>query len=78
MKATVAETSNYEGLISEVIPFTIAKAPITVIADDKSSMQGETTQELTYTLSGKVKDGDHLGYYAIILNAVIGWAIIIK
>lgn len=51
VRAFVAGTDNYNGLTSEPVDFTIAKKPVTVIADDKSSMEGENLAELTWTPS---------------------------
>lgn len=60
VKATVAATNNYNG--GEVTAdFTIAKAEITITADDKSSKYGANIAELTYTVSGAYVTGDELG-----------------
>ena len=60
VKATVAATNNYNGG-EATADFTIAKAEITVTADDKSSKYGEDIAELTYTVSGAYVTGDELG-----------------
>ena len=60
VKATVAETDNYNGG-EATADFTIAKAAITITADDKSSKYGDDLVALTYTVGGAYKTGDDLG-----------------
>lgn len=60
VKATVAATNNYNGG-EDTADFTIAKAAITITADDKSTKYGEDIAELTYTVSGAYVEGDDLG-----------------
>ena len=75
MKATVAGTDNYGGLSSTPIAFSIAKAPVTIIADDKSGAYGETISALTYVISGKIIEDDDLQIQlstSATQNAVVG------
>lgn len=60
VKATVSATTNYNGG-EATADFTIAKAEITITADDKSSKYGANIAELTYTVSGAYVTGDELG-----------------
>ena len=60
VKALVYETQNYTGGEAEA-DFTIAKAKVTVTADDKTSKREAALKELTYKVDGKILDGDDLG-----------------
>ena len=60
VKALVYETQNYTGGEAEA-DFTIAKAKVTVTADDKTIMREAALKELTYKVDGKILDGDDLG-----------------
>ena len=75
VKATVAETDNYNGG-EATANFTIAKATVTVTAEAKSKTYGEADPALTYTSSGLVgsdaltgtltrETGENAGTYAI-------------
>ena len=61
VKATVPETKDYARAESQPTAFEIAKAKITIAADDKTSLCGKDMAELTYTLSGAYVEGDELG-----------------
>ena len=60
VKALVYETQNYTGGEAEA-DFTIAKAKVTITADDKTSKREAALKELTYKVDGKILDGDDLG-----------------
>ena len=60
VKALIAETANYNGG-EATADFTIAKAKVTITADDKAIMREAALKELTYKVDGKVADGDDLG-----------------
>ena len=60
IKAVIAETANYNGG-EATADFTIAKAKVTVTAEDKTSKREAALKELTYKVDGKVADGDDLG-----------------
>jgi len=60
VKALIAETANYNGANAEA-DFTIAKAKVTITADDKSSKREANLKKLTYKVDGKIYDGDDLG-----------------
>ncbi|MBQ9531864.1 MAG: InlB B-repeat-containing protein [Eubacterium sp.] len=60
VKADIAETANYNGANAEA-DFTIAKAKVTITADDKSSKREANLKKLTYKVDGKIYDGDDLG-----------------
>ena len=60
VKAVIAETANYNGG-EATADFTIAKAKVTVTAEDKTSKREAALKELTYKVDGKVADGDDLG-----------------
>ena len=61
MKAVVDGTESYDALKSDPVPFTIAKAKVKLTADDISGTYGSEIAPLTYTLSGRIVDGDDLG-----------------
>nr|WP_283102073.1 MBG domain-containing protein [Olsenella intestinalis] len=59
VRAHVPATSDYRELVSATTPFTIARRPVTVVADDKSSGYGMQTAPLTFSVtSGSVVAGD--------------------
>ena len=60
VKAIIDETDNYNGANAEA-DFTIAKAKVTITADDKAIMREAALKELTYKVDGKILDGDDLG-----------------
>ena len=60
MKAKVAGTDNYDQIISEAKKFKIDKAKITAVADDVTVSYGSPVFELTYSVSGQIKQGDDL------------------
>ncbi|MBR2278258.1 MAG: Ig-like domain-containing protein [Eubacterium sp.] len=60
VKALIAETANYNGG-EATADFTIAKAKVTVTAEDKTSKREAALKELTYKVDGKILDGDDLG-----------------
>ena len=60
VKALIAETANYNGANAEA-DFTIAKAKVTITADDKSSKREADLKKLTYKVDGKILDSDDLG-----------------
>ncbi len=60
VKALINETANYNGANAEA-DFTIAKAKVTITADDKTSKREAALKELTYKVDGKILDGDYLG-----------------
>lgn len=60
MKAKVAGTDNYDQIISEAKEFKIDKAKITAVADDVTVSYGSPVSELTYSVSGQIKQGDDL------------------
>ena len=60
VKAVIAETANYNGG-EATADFTIAKAKVTITADDKSSKREAKLKKLTYKVDGKIYDGDDLG-----------------
>ncbi|MBE6817903.1 MAG: hypothetical protein E7517_01915 [Ruminococcaceae bacterium] len=57
---TPEDSVNYRSVAVE-IPVTVTKRPVTITAEDKRSTLGSTLQDLTYTVSGGVLDGDDLG-----------------
>ena len=61
MKAVVVGTESYDALESDPVLFTIAKAKVTLTADDISGTYGSEIAPLTYTVSGRIVDGDDLG-----------------
>lgn len=77
-KVTVTGKGNYTG--SETKTYTIAKAKVSVKADDKSQMYGDEAVALTATVTGKPESGtavnytlaretgDNVGTYAISVN----------
>ena len=77
LKVTVDEASNFTG--SKDIPYTVAKAVLTVKADDASKTYGEADPELKYTITGMIEGetgfisgslersgGEHAGEYDIL------------
>ena len=60
MKAKVAGTDNYDEIISAAKEFKIDKAKITAVADDVTVSYGSPVSELTYSVSGQIKQGDDL------------------
>jgi hypothetical protein len=60
VKAIIDETDNYNAG-SATADFTIAKAKVTITADDKAIMREAALKELTYKVDGKILDGDSLG-----------------
>ena len=64
VKATVAETDNYLGATTEPQSFAIAKAAITITADNKSSVYGADIAALTWKVGGGYVAGDELGISA--------------
>ena len=61
VRALVAETKNYREAVSKPLGFAIARASITITADNKSGTYGEDVQALTYTAGGAYVEGDDLG-----------------
>lgn len=61
MKAVVDGTESYDALESDPVPFIIAKAKVKLTADDISGAYGSDLAPLTYTVSGRIVDGDDLG-----------------
>jgi hypothetical protein len=61
LKAAVPGTANYKAAESKPVSFEIARASITIAADNKSSKYKSALEELTYTVSGDYVDGDDLG-----------------
>jgi len=60
VKAIIGETDNYNAG-SATADFTIAKAKVTITANDKSSKREAALKELTCTLEGEIFEGDDLG-----------------
>ena len=60
VKATIAATANYNGANAEA-DFTIAKAKVTITADDKTSKREAKLAKLTCTVEGAIAEGDDLG-----------------
>ena len=56
VRATVAETANYQGATTQPLSFAIAKASITLTAENKSGAYGAEPVKLSYQTSGNVKD----------------------
>ena len=61
VRALVAETKNYREAVSKPLGFAIARASITITADNQSGTYGEDVQALTYTVGGAYVAGDELG-----------------
>ncbi len=61
VRVLVAETKNYKEAVSKPLGFAIARASITISADNKSGIYGEDLQALTYTVGGAYVAGDELG-----------------
>ena len=61
VRALVAETKNYREAVSKPLGFAIARASITITADNQSGTYGEDVQALTYTAGGAYVEGDDLG-----------------
>ena len=61
VRVLVAETKNYKEAVSKPLGFAIARASITISADNKSGIYGEGLQALTYTVGGAYVAGDELG-----------------
>ncbi|MBE6000157.1 MAG: hypothetical protein E7239_01965 [Sarcina sp.] len=61
VRALVAETKNYKEAVSKPLGFAIARASVTISADNKSGTYGEDLQALTYTVGGAYVAGDELG-----------------
>ena len=57
---TPDDSINYRSVAVE-IPVTVTKRAVTITAEDKSSNQGSALEELTYTVSGDIVEGDDLG-----------------
>ena len=64
VRASVVETDNYLGATTEPLSFTIAKAAITITADNKSSVYGAGIVALTWKVDGSYVAGDELGISA--------------
>ena len=60
VKALIAETANYNSC-EATADFTIAKAKVTITADNKTIKREAALKELTYKVDGKIADGDDLG-----------------
>ena len=60
MKAKSAATGNYGSLESEAVPFSVKKAKISIMAEDKFGRLGEALQDLTYTITGNEIAGETL------------------
>ncbi|MGN0339552.1 MAG: MBG domain-containing protein [Lachnospira sp.] len=65
MKAKVAGTDNYDEIISDAYEFEVSKAKITAVADDVTVSYGSPVSELTYSVSGQIKQGDDLKLKAV-------------
>ena len=62
VKVSIAATDNTNAWATATpVKFTIAKAAITVTADNKTGKYGENLAKLTYQISGDYKTGDDLG-----------------
>ena len=58
MKAVVEATGNYSYYQSNIVSFTIAKAPVRVAADDITAKAGSEVKELTYSIYGTEVEND--------------------
>jgi Tol biopolymer transport system component len=59
LKAIYTETDNFLGSESTALGQTVAKAPLTVVADDKSKLYGDAIPTLTGSVGG-IQNGDNL------------------
>lgn len=58
VKATAAETTNYDSIESGYDSYTIEKRPLVIIANDVSSAYGSAKAELTYKMTGSIASSD--------------------
>ena len=61
VKAVIGETANYQGATAGPLSFVIARANISIIADNMDGVYADGIATLTHRIGGNVAQGDDLG-----------------